>query len=194
MLLVTSGGITPRYERSRGIASRSAAVVYSIYKQFKREAFMKKRLMAVCVFAFVMPLSASTASAAGQEMDGSQARMQNQEKMRHQEQGQVYGSQMMTEQEQQEYRDRMRAAKTSEEQKQIRNEHHERMQERAREHGIALPEEPPAGSGQMRPGTSMESGGYMGPGKGMGAGGGMMGPGTGMGQGKGMGSGGGRGH
>ena len=52
----------------------------------------------------------------------------------------VYGSQLMTAQERLEYRDRLRNAKSAEERQQIRNEHHKRMQERAEEMGVSLPD------------------------------------------------------
>jgi hypothetical protein len=77
----------------------------------------------------------------------------------------IYGRQLMTEQERLEYGERMRAATTEEEREQIRLEHHARMQERAAELGIELPDAPPV--------TGMGRG--MGQGPGMGAGqGGMM--------------------
>jgi len=82
----------------------------------------------------------------------------------------VYGSQLMTEQERQEHRQRMRSATSDEERQQIRHEHHQRMQERARQQGVTLPDEPPArgmGAGQ---------GMGMGQGRGMGGGGRAMGP------------------
>ncbi len=92
--------------------------------------------------------------------------------MRTPAQDQIYGSQMMTQQERNEYRDRMRSAETAAQREQIRNEHHEQMQARAKERGITLPDDPPAqGMGQ-------------GLGRGMGAGSGM-GQGMGMGQGQG---------
>lgn len=76
----------------------------------------------------------------------------------------------MTPQERNEYRERRRAAKTTQEREQIRAEHHERMKERAKEQGLTLPDEPPARGGGIGPG------GGMGPGNGMGGG---MGPGGG---------------
>lgn len=93
-----------------------------------------------------------------------------------QDQQQIYGNQLMTEQERNEYRAKMRGAKSAEEQERIRAEHHTRMQARAKERGVTLPDEPPP----------------QGMGKGMGPGGGMggMGPGGGMGGGMGGGSGG----
>lgn len=72
----------------------------------------------------------------------------------------VYGSQLMTQQERIEFRDKLRAAKTQEERDQIRAEHHAKMQARAKEKGVTLPDAPPAGG----------MGGGMGPGRGMGPG------------------------
>jgi hypothetical protein len=86
---------------------------------------------------------------------------QAQEKAQTQEQ--VYGSQLMTQQERDEHRAKMRAAKTDKEREQIRKEHHEKMKERAKVQGVTLPDEPPAMGGM---------GGGMGPGGGMGSGGG----------------------
>lgn len=83
----------------------------------------------------------------------------------------IYGSQIMTQQERNEYRTKMRAAKTAEEREQIRKEHHERMKERAKAQGTTLADDPPARGGGMGPG-----------GGGMGPGGGGMGPGGGRGR------------
>lgn len=95
----------------------------------------------------------------------------------------IYGSQLMTPQERTEYRTKMSAAKTVEEQEQIRKEHHEQMKERAKARGVTLLDEPPASGGGMGPG-----GGGMGPGGGgRGPGGAGMGMGQPPGMGKGMG-------
>lgn len=84
----------------------------------------------------------------------------------------IYGSQLMSNQERIEHRSKLQAAKTTEEREQIRLQHHEQMQSRAKEKGVTLPDMPPAqGGGQGR---------RMGPGGGMGGG---MGPGNGMGPG-----------
>ena len=81
----------------------------------------------------------------------------------------IYGSQLMTQQERNEYRARMRNLRTAQERERFRLEHHERMQERARARGITLPDEPPARGGRgMGPG-----------GQGMGPGGGGPGGGPG---------------
>lgn len=58
----------------------------------------------------------------------------------------MYGSQLMTQQERIEYRAKMRAAKSADERAMIRKEHHEKMKLRAKEQGVELPENPPAGS------------------------------------------------
>lgn len=61
--------------------------------------------------------------------------------------GDIYGSQLMTFQERNDYRARMRAAASAEERERIRAEHHDRMKERAQARGVTLPDEPPAGRG-----------------------------------------------
>jgi len=69
----------------------------------------------------------------------------------------------MTQQERNEYQNRMRSAKTQQEREQIRLEHHKQMQERAKAQGKTLPDMPPA---DMGPGSRMGpgGGGGMGPG------------------------------
>lgn len=80
----------------------------------------------------------------------------------------IYGSQLMTNQERIEYRNRMRTATTAQEREQIRLEHHEAMQARAKAQGMSLPGTPPAVGGGMGIGSG-----------GRGPGGGGMGPGGG---------------
>lgn len=83
----------------------------------------------------------------------------------------IYGSQLMTERERLEYRNRMRTLRTAEERERFREQHHEQMQERARERGVQLPDAPP-----VQGGRALQSG----PGAGAGAGGGAgAGPGGG---------------
>lgn len=97
---------------------------------------------------------------------------------------QMYGSQLMTEQERQTYRDRMRRARTDDERARIRAEHHMQMQERARLKGVTLPDQPPAAGG----GAGRGAGGGMGGGPGQrGRGGGQGGDGMGGGRGGGPG-------
>lgn len=78
----------------------------------------------------------------------------------------IYGSQLMTQQERIEYRNQMRALKTQQEREAFRLEHHKKMQERARERGVTLPDEPPAQGAGMGPGPGAGRG--MGPGMGRG--------------------------
>jgi len=87
-----------------------------------------------------------------------QTREQTRDQVRDQD---IYGHSLMSVQERNEYRNKMRAAKTAQERERIRAEHHEQMKVRAKERGVTLPDQPPAGRG---PG--------MGPGNGMGPGGG----------------------
>ncbi|MBI4995756.1 MAG: hypothetical protein HZC22_02430 [Rhodocyclales bacterium] len=79
----------------------------------------------------------------------------------------IYGSQLMTQQERLEYRNQMRTMQTQEERNAFRLEHHRKMQERAKEKGLTLPDAPPAAGGGMGPGRA---GGGMGMGPGMGGG------------------------
>lgn len=134
---------------------------------------MKRKLLYTVVIAALLPALVSIGYAADQDRTRDQDRLQtpdkdqtrDQDRLRTQDktQDQIYGSQLMTQQERNEYRNQMRAAKTAQEREQLRKEHHERMKVRAKEKGVTLPDEPPA----------------RGMGGGMGPGGGGMGPGTG---------------
>jgi hypothetical protein len=76
----------------------------------------------------------------------------------------VYGWQLMTKQERVQYREKMRSLKTRKEREAFRREHHAQMQERARERGVKLPDQPrPRGNGM---GQGQGQGGGMGPGGG----------------------------
>jgi hypothetical protein len=124
---------------------------------------MNQRILVLFTLAIFLSFSTGSALAADQERT----------KERIQEQEQIYGSQLMTQQELSEYRAKMRTAKTAEEREQIRKEHHERMKERAAERGVTLTEGVPARGRGMGP-----CGGQMGPGgAGMGSKSGGMGPG-----------------
>ena len=101
---------------------------------------MMKRILMVFVLAAALSLSTGLTLAADQQEP-------------------IYGSQLMTPQERTDYSSKMRAAKTADEQEQIRREHHELMSERARERGVTLPDEPPARGGGMGPRGGMGPGG-----------------------------------
>lgn len=68
--------------------------------------------------------------------------------VRQEEQSQVreriYGSDLMTAQERTEYSNRMRLLRSEEEREQLRKEHHEQMQERAKARGLTLRDDPPS--------------------------------------------------
>ena len=85
--------------------------------------------------------AAEFALAANQGGKGTAGAMHNEEM--------IYGSQMMTEQERNEYRARMQAAKSNEEREQLRLEHHERIKVRARDRGLSMPDSPPGKHGGM---------------------------------------------
>lgn len=70
----------------------------------------------------------------------AQEQVQTRESLQKQEQ--VYGWQFMSEQERYEYQQQMRQRKTLEEQEAYRIQHHERMQERAQQQGLSLPDSP----------------------------------------------------
>lgn len=112
---------------------------------------------------WLLPLTAGIAALSPAAFGEEPAQIRQQEQARQQEQ--IYGSQLMTQQERTAYRAKMRAAKTQEERERIRAEHHEQMKMRAKEKGVTLPDMPPAMGGGMGPG-----GGGMGPGGGMGGG------------------------
>jgi hypothetical protein len=81
----------------------------------------------------------------------------------------AYGWQLMTEDEIIEHRNKMRSFETNEEREAYRLEHHKLMQERAKEHGVTLPDTP------LQRGKGMGPGGGKGMGPGGGKGGGMGG-------------------
>lgn len=116
--------------------------------------------------AMVLPLAGAVSMENAQAADQDRTRDKTQDMTR--DQDHIYGSQLMTQQERNEHRAKMREAKTAEERERIRAEHHKQMQERARERGITLPDEPPA----MPSHRGMGSGGGMGGGMGSGGGGG----------------------
>jgi len=82
-----------------------------------------------------------------QDQTRDQIRLQDQTQDRTQLRDQIYGSQLMTEQERLQHRNQLRNLKTEQEREAYRLEHHKRMQVRAKEKGVTLPDEP-----MMRPG------------------------------------------
>lgn len=130
---------------------------------------MLKRKVNLTGLALVaaVALSAAVATTSAMAQDKTQDRTQ----LRIQDQ--IYGSQLMTDAERNEYQARMRNMKTEQEREAYRLEHHKQMQERARAKGVSLPDEPPArGAGPgARPAAGGGAGGGMGGGMGGGPGG-----------------------
>jgi len=83
-----------------------------------------------------------------------------QDQSRQQNQNQVYGSELMTQQERDDYRAQMNAARTDQERTQIRQAHHDQIKERARQQSVSLPDEAPAygKTPGMMPGGGMQPG------------------------------------
>ncbi|NNL07523.1 MAG: hypothetical protein HKO86_07340 [Gammaproteobacteria bacterium] len=71
-----------------------------------------------------------------------------QSQVNRQTQQQLYGRELMTEEEYAAHHDKMRAAKTEDERQQIRKQNHELMKARAEQRGLSIPEEPPSRSGK----------------------------------------------
>lgn len=88
----------------------------------------------------------------------TETQTQTQSQLQVQDQERIYGSQLMTEQERNEYRNQMRALKTEQEREAFRKEHHEKMKVRAKAQGAALPDEPPAQGKGMGPGLGQGQG------------------------------------
>ncbi|MGA9031372.1 MAG: hypothetical protein WB402_02480 [Sulfuricaulis sp.] len=119
---------------------------------------MKRTLIYSTVIAGLFSTVASITIAADKDRDQGDQPSQEQ----------VYGSQLMNQQDRDDYRAQMSAAKTGQERDQIRQAHYKQMNERAKQQGVTLPDESPAHG--MMPG--------MGSGGGMGGSGGGVGPGS----------------
>jgi sensor c-di-GMP phosphodiesterase-like protein len=102
---------------------------------------MIKRLPLLSAFAAILSLHAGFVMAA--------VPVSVQEKSQTQQQEQIFGSQLMTQQERTEYRAKLGYAKNDEEREQIRSKHHKLMMIRAKARGLTLPDEPPVKGGQM---------------------------------------------
>jgi hypothetical protein len=133
---------------------------------------MFKKTLTMTALTSVLVFAAGSALADDQDRTRLQDKDQTKDQIQDKTQDRIYGSQLMTAKERNEFRSRMRSAKTAQEREQIRAEHHERMKVRAKERGVTIPDEPPARGGGMGPGSGMGPGGGMGPGSGMGPGGG----------------------
>lgn len=109
----------------------------------KRMQFAGALLTATLVAAAGPALAEDRARDRDQTRDQTQDRDYQRDQDRAHEQERIFGSQLMSEQERKEHRLQMRSAKSAEERERIRAEHHERMKLRAKERGMALPDDPP---------------------------------------------------
>jgi erythromycin esterase-like protein len=127
---------------------------------------MKRKKLLLAILAGALVVSVSPLRAAEQERTKEKVQTQTKDQER------IYGRELMTQKERNEYRERMRRAKTEQEREKIRNQHHAQMLTRAKERGVKIPDEPPAKGGGMGSGSGMGPvGGGMGP-SGSGKGGG----------------------
>lgn len=119
---------------------------------------------AAMVIAVVAAGFSTNAAAQDKDQDRDRVQLRDQDR--------IFGSQLMTQQERIEYANRMRSMKTEQEREAFRLEHHKQMQDRARERGVKLPDEPPQVPGRAMggAGAGMGPGGGMGPGAGAGGG------------------------
>jgi hypothetical protein len=120
------------------------------------ECIMKRNTFVVCTLLGALLLPAGFTMAADPPPAQAMTEAQGKE--------QIYGSQLMSQEERTEYHSKMRAAKTDEERELLRKEHHQDMQERAKSRGVTLPDEPPVRGGGMGMGPGGD--GMMGNGKG----------------------------
>lgn len=135
------------------------------------------RLLAGAAVTLLTIAGAHAQAAKKGDAEREQTRQLNEQQLRGaQDTAPVFGSQLMTPEERQQYRDRMRSAKTAEEREQIRREHHAEMQARAKGRGVTLPDEPPMMGGGRGMGLGMGQG--MGQGMGRGPMGGPPGSGS----------------
>lgn len=103
--------------------------------------FKHNALLSLMAIAALLAPPTSIAAENGQDQKPAQGQVQKK----------VYGGQLMTNEERMEHRAKLRSLKTREERDAYRLEHHKKMQERAREKGLVLPDEPPIMRKGMRP-------------------------------------------
>lgn len=94
---------------------------------------MQKIVLMFTMLGLAMVSLPTLAAADDQQRDRVQEQSRDKE---------VYGWALMTPQEREEHRKMMREAKTEKERERIRHEHHEKMEKRAKEQGVKIPDEP----------------------------------------------------
>ncbi len=113
----------------------------------------------IYLIGLICAVSFSTGTATAVDLESIQIREAQQTQEMDQERD-MFGWELMTPEERDAHRAKLRSLKTKEEREAYRMAHHQKMQERAKEKGVTLPEMP------------MHRGRGMGPGGGMGGGGG----------------------
>ncbi len=119
-------------------------------------------------WAAAVALTLSIAGNSAIAQDKVQSNTQDQTRDQDRLQDPIFGSQLMTDAERNQFRTQMRSLKTVKEREAYRLQHHKLMQERAQAQGITLPASPPAtpqgagvgaaGSGMGAAGSGMGSG------------------------------------
>jgi uncharacterized protein HemX len=101
------------------------------------------KINSTCVLVVCGVLSLPISVSAG-EQDSKQKQTQQKEQVQAQDQEakMIYGWELMTVKEREEHRNKMRSFKTEEERTAYRQEHHKKMQQRAKEKGVTIPDEP----------------------------------------------------
>ena len=112
---------------------------------------MLRLLLVSLIGLFVLGADGFAAQEQAQTRDSAQEQKQLQE--------QTYGWSIMSEQERHEYQRQMRERTTAEEREVYRLQHHQMMQERARQQGLSLPETPGSFGKGMGPGGGQGRGG-----------------------------------
>ncbi len=115
---------------------------------------MKRYLIFGVIVPLLLPGMLSVATAADQDQlqTRDQTPDRDRDQLQTQDRDQIYGSQLMTPGERAQYHTRMRNLKTERERERYRLEHHRQMQERARERGVTLSDQPMLRGGGMGPG------------------------------------------
>jgi hypothetical protein len=101
---------------------------------------LKQTARAASAVVFGMFIAVATAQTPDQTRDQTQDQAQTQGHAR--DKDQIYGSHLMTRMERAEHRKQMRSLKTEGERERFRQEHHKKMEERAKERGLTLPDMP----------------------------------------------------
>lgn len=110
----------------------------------------KSKLVLLMSGVLCLPFTVS-ADEQERKQEQDQKQMQQQAQAQDQEQKMIYGWDLMTVKEREEHREKMRSLKTEEERTAYRQEHHKKMQQRAKEQGVTIPDTPAErGSGAGR--------------------------------------------